>query len=85
LVVCVPNVSSAFPATVLNGADCGLQNRLEISLRCTAMVMTIGVALGIAIGARIGAATHSIEKWIAFGAAIGVLITVVLTRGERKS
>jgi hypothetical protein len=40
------------------------------------MVMTIGVSLGIAIGATIGAATHSIEKWMAFGAAIGVLVTV---------
>jgi len=50
----------------------------------SAMVMSIGIALGIAIGAAIGAATHSIGKWIAFGAAIGVLMTVVLNRGVRK-
>jgi hypothetical protein len=49
------------------------------------MVMSLGIALGIALGAAIGAATHSIEKWVAFGGAIGVLITVVLNRGERKS
>jgi hypothetical protein len=48
------------------------------------MVMSIGVALGMAIGAAIGAATHNIGKWIAFGAAIGVLMTVVLNRGVRK-
>jgi len=51
----------------------------------TPMVMSIGIALGIAIGAAIGAATHNIGKWIAFGAAIGVLMTVVLNRGVRKS
>jgi hypothetical protein len=50
----------------------------------TAMVMSIGIALGIAIGAAIGAATHSLGKWIAFGAAVGVLMTVVLNRGVRK-
>ena len=50
-----------------------------------AMVMSLGIALGIAIGAAIGAATHSIGKWIAFGAAIGVLMTVVLNRGVRKN
>ena len=51
----------------------------------SAMVMSIGIALGIAIGAAIGAATHNIAKWIAFGAAVGVLMTVVLDRGVRKS
>ena len=50
----------------------------------SAMVMSIGIALGIAIGAAIGTATHSLGKWIAFGAAIGVLMTVVLNRGVRK-
>jgi hypothetical protein len=49
------------------------------------MIMSIGIALGIAIGAAIGAATHSLGKWIAFGAAVGVLMTVVLNRGARKS
>ena len=49
------------------------------------MVMSIGIALGIAVGAAIGAATNNIGKWIAFGAAVGVLMTAVLNRGVRKN
>jgi hypothetical protein len=49
------------------------------------MVMSIGIALGIAIGAAIGAASHDIGKWIAFGAAVGVLMTAALNRGVRKN
>jgi hypothetical protein len=67
----------------------GRPGRHRIGKKClsgeTAMVMSIGIALGIAIGAAIGAATHSLGKWIAFGAAVGVLMTVVLNRGVRKS
>jgi hypothetical protein len=48
------------------------------------MVMNIGIAVGMAIGAAIGAATHNIGKWIAFGAAVGVLMTAALNRGVRK-
>ena len=49
------------------------------------MVMSIGIALGMAIGAAIGAASHNIGKWIAFGAAVGVLMTAALNRGVRKN
>jgi hypothetical protein len=49
------------------------------------MVMSIGIALGMAIGAAIGAASHNLGKWIAFGAAVGVLMTAALNRGVRKS
>ena len=83
----VAKIHESSPATVLNWADWMTQNAYKGSpLRDGGrMVMSIGIALGIAIGAAVGTATHNIAKWVAFGAAVGVLMTVVLNRGVRKN
>jgi predicted outer membrane lipoprotein len=44
----------------------------------------VAIALGVGMGAAVGAAEHNMGRWVALGAAFGMVLALVLGAMERS-